>query len=371
MAEGGKNRINTHSNFVSPRTAIDNNSNSLPGHRNSLTADPNSPKDARVLHHHSRCSSSGSLHTPNSSAHNTDDEDDSDNKTGLVTSYKERRREAHTQAEQKRRDAIKKGYDTLQDLVPTCQQNEASGYKLSKASVLQKSIEYIMYLHQHKKKQDDERIALQKEVMGLAMIKNSYEQMLQNQQSSPGHTEKRVPDDMKFQVFQAIMEEMFQSFETLQMNDFSELTTGVIPWLEENCKPHLLRDVVSRTLQNVGNNNNPHPGQMRGHLQQQLPQQQQQQHLMNPVIMPHQLIDPQQQQQISNLVHMPGTSKQQQQSIHLPMHGHHLRSGQPTSQQPQLQPHQSSHHHNVNTMGSSSYCGPGSSTGGGGGGLPQ
>ena len=29
-------------------------------------------------------------------------------------SYKERRREAHTAAEQKRRDAIKKGYDTLQ-----------------------------------------------------------------------------------------------------------------------------------------------------------------------------------------------------------------------------------------------------------------
>lgn len=37
-------------------------------------------------------------------------------------SYRERRREAHTQAEQKRRDAIKKGYDYLQDLVPTCQQ---------------------------------------------------------------------------------------------------------------------------------------------------------------------------------------------------------------------------------------------------------
>ena len=42
-------------------------------------------------------------------------------------SYKERRREAHTQAEQKRRDAIKKGYDYLQDLVPTCQQGEVAG----------------------------------------------------------------------------------------------------------------------------------------------------------------------------------------------------------------------------------------------------
>lgn len=41
----------------------------------------------------------------------------------------------NTQAEQKRRDAIKKGYDLLQDLVPTCQQTDASGYKLSKATV--------------------------------------------------------------------------------------------------------------------------------------------------------------------------------------------------------------------------------------------
>lgn len=39
------------------------------------------------------------------------------------------------QAEQKRRDAIKKGYDSLQELVPTCQQTDASGYKPSKAAV--------------------------------------------------------------------------------------------------------------------------------------------------------------------------------------------------------------------------------------------
>lgn len=66
-----------------------------------------------------------------------DDDDDSGGEGTKNTSlsYKERRREAHTQAEQKRRDAIKRGYDSLQDLVPTCQQNETSGYKLSKATV--------------------------------------------------------------------------------------------------------------------------------------------------------------------------------------------------------------------------------------------
>lgn len=53
-------------------------------------------------------------------------------------SYKERRREAHTQAEQKRRDAIKKGYDTLQELVPTCQQTDVSGAKESQIATMLK-----------------------------------------------------------------------------------------------------------------------------------------------------------------------------------------------------------------------------------------
>nr|CAD7415416.1 unnamed protein product [Timema poppensis] len=90
-----------------------------------------------------------SIDAPNVRQHPPLHDEDSDNK-GSTVSYKERRREAHTQAEQKRRDAIKKGYDSLQDLVPTCQQTDSSGYKLSKATVLQKSIEYIQVLGPHK-----------------------------------------------------------------------------------------------------------------------------------------------------------------------------------------------------------------------------
>ena len=106
------------------------------------------------------------------------DDDDSDSKNSQ--SYKERRwewerlqndldcliwrREAHTAAEQKRRDAIKKGYDSLQELVPHCQQTDASGHKVSKAVVLQKSIDYIQYLGSQKKKQESELSSLRKEV---------------------------------------------------------------------------------------------------------------------------------------------------------------------------------------------------------------
>ncbi|ALC45817.1 bigmax [Drosophila busckii] len=208
---------------------------------------------------YSRCSSAGSTHTPNSSAHNSDDDDDSgdarhsaaNSNSTLNLSYKERRRSAHTQAEQKRRDAIKKGYDSLQELVPRCQPNDSSGYKLSKALILQKSIEYIGYLNQQKLKQEDEGAALQKEVTALRIIQSGYETMLQHQQANPGPKEARLTDEAKFQVFQAIMEEMFETFQHIPMDNFKQLTSGIIPWLEEHCKPHILRNILSRTLQQM------------------------------------------------------------------------------------------------------------------------
>lgn len=73
--------------------------------------------------------------------------------------------------------------------------------------------------------------------------------MLLNQQESvPGRTESRISDEAKFQLFKSIMDDTFQSFETMPMNNFSELTAGVIPWLEEHCKPHLLGSIVDRSL---------------------------------------------------------------------------------------------------------------------------
>ncbi|XP_066156593.1 max-like protein X isoform X2 [Euwallacea fornicatus] len=172
-------------------------------------------------------------------------------------SYKERRREAHTQAEQKRRDAIKKGYDTLQELVPTCQQTDVSGYKLSKATVLQRSIDYIQYLQQQKKKQEEERNALRKEVIALRIMQTNYEQIVKAQQLQPGHTETPVSDEVKFSVFQTIIDQLFLTFSTVSVSNFSELSAGVFSWLEEYCKPQTLKDTVYLVL-------NRHHNQMRG-----------------------------------------------------------------------------------------------------------
>ncbi|ETE65222.1 Max-like protein X, partial [Ophiophagus hannah] len=142
----------------------------------------------------SRANSIGS--TSASSVPNTDDEDSDYQQDTYKESYKDRRRRAHTQAEQKRRDAIKKGYDDLQAIVPTCQQQDFSigSQKLSKAIVLQKTIDYIQFLHKEKKKQEEEVSTLRKDVLALKIMK---------------------------------------------------------VWIEEHCKPQTLRDIVIGVLQQL------------------------------------------------------------------------------------------------------------------------
>nr|CAG4645227.1 EOG090X0H9E [Leptodora kindtii] len=179
------------------------------------------------------------------------DEDDSDSKS--TRSYKERRREAHTQAEQKRRDAIKKGYGSLQELVPTCQsQDPVCGYKLSKATVLQRSIDYIQFLQQQKKKQEDELLALRKEVVALQIMKSNYDQILKANEMQQGQSGNQVPEEVKFHLFQTIMENLFQSFDSIvSVTSFAELSSCVFSWVEEHCKPQTMRNLVTNILQKL------------------------------------------------------------------------------------------------------------------------
>jgi len=187
---------------------------------------------------------------------NATDDDDSDSKNSQ--SYKERRREAHTAAEQKRRDAIKKGYDSLQELVPTCQQTDASGHKVSKAVVLQKSIDYIQYLAVQKKKQETDLNSLRKEVVALQIMRANYEQLVKAHQRAPQVQEDLVPDEVKFQVFQIFMDSLFQSFnQQVSMNNFAELSGCVFSWIEEQCKPGDLQDLMYAILKQTTNKDGP------------------------------------------------------------------------------------------------------------------
>ncbi|KAK3520561.1 hypothetical protein QTP70_027096 [Hemibagrus guttatus] len=200
----------------------------------------------------SRANSIGS--TSASSVPNTDDED-SDYKHETKDSYKDRRRQAHTQAEQKRRDAIKKGYDDLQSIVPTCQQQSEfamAAQKISKATVLQKTIDYIQFLHKEKKKQEEEVSMLRKEVMALKIMKTNYEQIVKAHQNNPQQGSEQVSDQVKFSVFQNIMDSLFQSFITsVSVSSFQELSACVFSWIEEHCKPQTLREFVVGVLRQL------------------------------------------------------------------------------------------------------------------------
>ncbi|EDO27547.1 predicted protein, partial [Nematostella vectensis] len=154
------------------------------------------------------------------------------------SSSKQNRRFAHSVAEQKRRDAIKKGYDDLQSIVPTCQHSTSAGSpKLSKAIILQRTIEYVSFMHHQRKKHEEELEKLRKEVLALKIMKQNYEQIARAHadQPMPG---QQVSEEAKFSVFKAILDNQFVTFDgTVVVNDFDSLSSGIFHWLEEYCKP--------------------------------------------------------------------------------------------------------------------------------------
>lgn len=53
---------------------------------------------------------------------------------------------------------------------------------------------------QQRRRQDDERNALRKDVVALRIMQANYEQIVKAQHSVPGHNEQRLSDQDKFQV---------------------------------------------------------------------------------------------------------------------------------------------------------------------------
>jgi len=79
--------------------------------------------------------------------------------------YQELRRQSHISAEQKRRGNIKHGFDHLQSLVINLSAYPSG--KVSKATVLEKSIEYIQRMHQEREGREREIEALKQEMEEL------------------------------------------------------------------------------------------------------------------------------------------------------------------------------------------------------------
>merc|ERR1712062_394784 len=203
------------------------------------------------------------LGTPGGPTLPPSDDEDSDGRSHSAMSYKERRREAHTQAEQKRRDSIKKGYEYLQDLVPSINEDgtpSTSNAKASKAVVLQKAIEHIQQIEGQKRKQEEDVNGLRKELASLKVIRDTYEELVKVHQTSTsgggGENSGFVSSETKFRIFQMLMDSLFMSFnDKVSMNSFPELSRCVISWLEESCTPYVLQELMLNILDQVKTEN--------------------------------------------------------------------------------------------------------------------
>lgn len=165
-----------------------------------------------------------------------------------------RRKQSHILAEQKRRDAIKRGYDSLMTAVPGFSEatmDNRGQNKVSKAQVLQKSLEYIQHLLAQKQKQDEELEALDKEMKALEIMKENYEQLVRDSQVEMQH-KNEVSEDEKATVFLRTSEYLWSSYrEVVSTSTFSAFSSSLFGWLEKYCKPHVLKENVVESMRST------------------------------------------------------------------------------------------------------------------------
>lgn len=74
----------------------------------------------------------------------------------------------------------------------------------------------------------------------VCVLCRNYEQIVQAHQNHPQQGSEQVSDQVKFSVFQNIMDSLFQSFITsVSVSSFQELSACVFSWIEEHCKPQV------------------------------------------------------------------------------------------------------------------------------------
>jgi hypothetical protein len=94
-------------------------------------------------------------------------------------------------------------------------------------------------------------------------MRDNYELLVKAHQSSTstggeaGEEGAFVPSEVKFRVFQMLMDSLFMSFnEKVGMNNFGELSRCVISWLEEQCTPYAMQDLMLTILDQVKSETN-------------------------------------------------------------------------------------------------------------------
>ncbi|XP_056414613.1 carbohydrate-responsive element-binding protein [Hyla sarda] len=172
----------------------------------------------------------------------------------------ENRRITHISAEQKRRCNIKLGFDTLQNMVTNLHGQHNN--KFSKATILQKTAEYIYKLQQERAHLQEESQHLRHQVQELSDTINLCQQQLpasgvpithqrfqHMRQMFQDYVQSRTLQNWKFWLFSILVRPLFESFNrmvsTASMTDLRETS---LEWLDTHCSLPALRPTVLSSL---------------------------------------------------------------------------------------------------------------------------
>ncbi|NXI83519.1 MLXPL protein, partial [Rhipidura dahli] len=175
----------------------------------------------------------------------------------------ENRRITHISAEQKRRFNIKLGFTMLHSLVSTL--SAQPSIKVSKATTLQKTAEYICKLQQERAALQDEAQHLREQIEEL----NGSINLCQEQLPATGvpitrqrfdhmrrmfdeYVRSSTLQNWKFWIFSIIIRPLFESFNGMVSTASMEsLTQTSLAWLDQHCSLPVLRPTVLSSLRQL------------------------------------------------------------------------------------------------------------------------
>uniref|UniRef100_A0A673JZX1 Carbohydrate-responsive element-binding protein-like n=1 Tax=Sinocyclocheilus rhinocerous TaxID=307959 RepID=A0A673JZX1_9TELE len=170
------------------------------------------------------------------------------------------RRITHISAEQKRRFNIKLGFDTLHSLVTTL--SSQPSIKISKATTLQKTAEYISKMQQERAQLHEEAQRLRDEILTLNSAINACQQQLpatgvpitrqrfdHMREKFREYVRAQTLQNWKFWIFSILMEPLFESFNGMVSTaSVDDLCRSTLSWLDQHCSLPALRPTVLSSL---------------------------------------------------------------------------------------------------------------------------
>ncbi|KAM4546846.1 carbohydrate-responsive element-binding protein isoform 1-T1 [Fundulus diaphanus] len=176
------------------------------------------------------------------------------------TKQTETRRITHISAEQKRRFNIKLGFDTLHNLVTTL--SSQPSIKISKATTLQKTAEYISKMQQERAQLHEEVQRLREEIQHLNSAINACQQQLPAtgvpitrqrfdymRQKFREYVQAQTLQNWKFWIFSIIIEPLFESYNGMVSTaSVEDLCRSTLSWLDQHCALPALRPMVLSSL---------------------------------------------------------------------------------------------------------------------------